>query len=187
MLTERQAIQEAIQWNRDEISRMREESRVLFEQNFLHTKRLRELDELDRTRGQFIALDSNEIIRLLVEQSRLMAELIDERTPKVDLMAELEPLYSEETTTTTKRTMVETSEESTTTIKRKRNDFKKQSATVASILKDVGRPTVLKDIMSTMEEDHEITWDFPTNAMDLIMKHEPRISRVSHGAYQYKL
>jgi hypothetical protein len=187
MLTERKAIEEAIHWNRDEITRMREESRVLFEQNTLYTKRLRELDELDRTNGQIIAMDPNETIQLLVQQNQLVADFIAAYAPKPNLMEDLEPILAEEeeTTVTTKRIVTET-EESTVTIKKKRNDFKKQASTVASILKSSGRPTSLEDIQLKLSEDHAITWDFPTNSMDLIMRHEPRISRAARGMYQVK-
>jgi hypothetical protein len=186
MLTERKAIEQAIQWNRSEITSMREASRILTEQNFLHTKRLRELDEYDRVHGQVIALDPNAIIPILVEQSRLMAELIEERASKKDLMLELSDMMGEETVTT-RRTFTQTSEESTTTTKTKRNDFKKQAPTVASILKSFGRPVSLSDIVEKMELDHDAKWGFPTNAMDSIIRFDPRISRVGHGTYQYKL
>lgn len=196
MLTERKSIQEAIQFNQEEIKRLSEERRMLFDQNLVFTKRIREIDEIERGTGQLVIVDPMESMRLHAETNQLLTRLIPNVT--LDRLTDLleqealdsaRELFTEETTTTTKKTttFVEESEETTVTKKQKRNDFKKQAPTVASILSEFGRPTSLQDLTAILEKDHEIKWSQPSQAMDSIMRFQPRISRAGHGVYQLSL
>lgn len=188
MLTERQAIKEELEWIRVERTR-------LSDRYWENMARLRELDELDRKNGPLVLIDHEKITGQLCDAVTTLRGLIpDISLDRIKEMMEQEVLrktaemFEEETIIVESSTVTQTnSEKSVTTKKVKRNDFKKQAPTVASILKEFGRPTSLQNIMAKLEEEHHIKWDYPTSSFDLIMQYDPHISRVSKGFYQYTI
>lgn len=186
MYTERVALQQELEF-------LREQDRINFERRKEIMLRLKELDGKDRE-----AVDPNAIIDKLSEHNALLTRLIPALTwdqliteSRKEQVKDFKKVVTEEeettTTTTRKKRTEETSEESSTTSTERiyvNRDLKKDSETVTSVLRELGRPVQLRELTAILEEQHDVKWGSPTTTMNHIMGHNPRINRVSKGFYQ---
>jgi hypothetical protein len=180
VFTERMAIKEAIQ-------HIQEERRRLTDQYWSLISRLRELDTEDRTRGQFIDIEST--FGMMYEITKELSTALH----RVQSQIPMEPIISntlpiEDNKVVDKETVLNQKEEDRIIKTQKHSDLKKISGIVAQFLKERGVPVKLSTIFAILEEQG-YTWSKNAYSLTIknMMEHDNKIVTATRGYYQYKI
>lgn len=189
MLTERKALQDYIEWLKDERRRLGEEYWSAIE-------RLRVLDQEVQTDISSIDMvnDLSKLIKMQTETVNKLGNLI----PSIPVETIVES-WSE-----TERVSIETEknyskispkqmeqekdrEDFSATIKRRNNSIKNLSSDVSTFLEGAGAPVKMAEIENYVLQKGYNKFSNPSDIMNKIMNYNPRIERAYRGYYQYRL